>query len=122
MTTKQKFTVEDPDVQVLKNGRYAYRVKVPWEGRNGKELWAFKFCSTAAYKAYLERTENLQRKPHATYEERARGAGEPCAVRRRRPGGGGRPTPTGAGCRVQSAEIGCEMSRVWRFVNCDAYV
>ena len=60
MTTKQKFTVEDPDVQVLKNGRYAYRVKVPWEGRNGKELWAFKFCSTAAYNAYLERTENLQ--------------------------------------------------------------
>jgi len=47
MTTKQKFTVEDPDVRVLQNGRYAHRVKCPWEGKNGKELYAFKFCSAA---------------------------------------------------------------------------
>lgn len=56
MTTKQKFEVEDPPVTVLSNGRYAYKVKCPWEGKSGKELTAFKFCSTAAYKAYCKRT------------------------------------------------------------------
>lgn len=54
MTTKQKFEVENPPVVVLANGRYAYRVKCPWEGKNGKELYAFKFCSAAAYQAYQD--------------------------------------------------------------------
>lgn len=58
MTTKQKFTVEDPDVRVLQNGRYAYRVKCPWEGKNGKELYAFKFCSAEAYRNFCARTES----------------------------------------------------------------
>ncbi len=49
MTTKQKFDVENPTVIMLANGRYAYRVKCPWEGKNGKELYAFKFCSKNAY-------------------------------------------------------------------------
>ena len=57
MTTKQKFTVEDPDVRVLQNGRYAYRVKCPWEGKNGKELYAFKFCSAEAYRNFCARQE-----------------------------------------------------------------
>ena len=57
MTTKQKFEVENPPVIVLKNNRYAYRVKCPWEGKNGKELYAFKFCSTKAYEAYMESKE-----------------------------------------------------------------
>ncbi len=52
MTTKQKFDVVNPPVVVLANGRYAYRVKCPWEGKNGRELYAFKFCSAAAYQAY----------------------------------------------------------------------
>ena len=54
MTTKQKFEVENPPVVMLKNERYAYRVKCPWEGKNGKELYAFKFCSALAYKQYQE--------------------------------------------------------------------
>ena len=52
MTTKQKFDVENPTVIMLANGRYAYRVKCPWEGKNGKELHAFKFCSKNAYDKY----------------------------------------------------------------------
>lgn len=55
MTTKQKFEAEEPDVTVLSNGRFAYRVKCPWEGKNGKELYAFKFCSTDAYKRFKEK-------------------------------------------------------------------
>lgn len=54
MTTKQKFDVSNPTVVMLKNGRYAYRVKCPWEGKNGKELHAFKFCSAEAYNRYME--------------------------------------------------------------------
>lgn len=54
MTTKQKFNVDNPTVVMLKNGRYAYRVKCPWEGKNGKELHAFKFCSADAYTRYNE--------------------------------------------------------------------
>ena len=59
MTTKQKFEVEEPDVIVLKNGRYAYKVKCPWQGKNEKDLFAFKFCSAADYEAYqLRKSEH----------------------------------------------------------------
>ena len=58
LTTKQKFDVEDPPVIVLNNGRYAYRCKCPWEGKNGKELYAFKFCSSAAFEAQNKQEEN----------------------------------------------------------------
>lgn len=54
MTTKQKFDVTDPPVSVLRNGRYAYRVKCPWQGKGGKDLVAFKFCSAEAYKKFME--------------------------------------------------------------------
>jgi hypothetical protein len=54
MTTKQKFDVEDPEVIVLRNGRYAYRCPCPWEGKHGKQLFAFKFASAAAYTAYQD--------------------------------------------------------------------
>ena len=63
MTTKQKFDVEDPAVVVLANGRFAYRVKCPWEGKNGKELYAFKFCSAAAHRAYEERKTDAPESP-----------------------------------------------------------
>ena len=56
MTTKQKFDVENPPVVVLANGRYAYRVKCPWEGKAGKELYAFKFCSADAYRKHKAST------------------------------------------------------------------
>lgn len=56
MTTKQKFDVENPDVIVLKNGRYAYRTPCPWKGKNDRDLSAFKFCSRAAHEDYLKRT------------------------------------------------------------------
>ena len=46
MTTKKKFGVENPEVVVLNNGRYAFKAPCPWEGKNGKQLVAFKFCST----------------------------------------------------------------------------
>ena len=52
MTTKKQFEVPDEEatVVVLKNGRYAYRVKCPWEHpKNGRELHAFKFCSAQAH-------------------------------------------------------------------------
>ena len=57
MTTKQKFEVEPEDapVVVLKNGRFAYRVQCPWEGKSGKVLYAFKFCSAEAHRVYEER-------------------------------------------------------------------
>ena len=55
LTTKQKFDVTNPTVIVLKNGRYAYREECPWKGKNGKTLYAFKFCS---HKAYLDYTHN----------------------------------------------------------------
>ena len=38
MTTKQKFEVDDPEVIVLQNGRYAYRVICPWKGKNEKDF------------------------------------------------------------------------------------
>jgi hypothetical protein len=63
MTTKQKFEVDDPEVIVLKNGRYAYRVKCPWEGKAGKELYAFKFCSANAYKTWQEKQADQTEAP-----------------------------------------------------------
>ena len=60
MTTKQKFDVEDPTVVVLSNGRYAYKVKCPWEGKNGKQLNAFKFCSAEAYRKFREKQEQVE--------------------------------------------------------------
>ena len=55
MTRKQKFEVEQPFVTVLANGRYAFREKCPWEGKGGRELYAFKFCSKSDYEAQLAR-------------------------------------------------------------------
>ena len=58
MTTTQKFEVDGPDVVILANGRYAFKCKCPWEGKNGKELYAFKFCSSEAYKNYHAAVED----------------------------------------------------------------
>lgn len=44
---------------VLANGRYAYKVECPWEGKNGKKLTAFKFCSAADYEHYMKKS-NLE--------------------------------------------------------------
>ena len=52
MTTKQKYEVDNPEVVVLKNGKYAYRTECPWKGKGDKPLYSFKFCSQAAYEAY----------------------------------------------------------------------
>lgn len=57
MTTKKKFDVEDPEVVVLNNGRYAYKVMCPWKGKNDKDLFAFKFASVDAYTSHRERQE-----------------------------------------------------------------
>tara|TARA_B110000046_G_C12808870_1_gene320375 strand:+ start:373 stop:648 length:276 start_codon:yes stop_codon:yes gene_type:complete len=61
MTTKQKFDIENPDVIILKNGRFAYKCRCPWDGKNGKQLYAFKFCSRKAYEdshTQIERPES----------------------------------------------------------------
>ena len=71
MTTKQKFECEDPPVVVLANGRYAYRVCCPWEGKNGKVLHAFKFCSAEAHRDFCARQEQ-QEAPDEPDEEWAR--------------------------------------------------
>ena len=49
MTTKKKFDVTDPEVVKLRNGRYAYRAMCPWKGKHDRVLYAYKFCSSAAY-------------------------------------------------------------------------
>ena len=49
LTTKKTFDVENPPVIQLANGRYAYRVPCPWEGKNGKQLHAFKFAPKSAW-------------------------------------------------------------------------
>lgn len=57
LTKKQKFSVENPDVIRLANGRYAFRCKCPWEGKNGKELYAFKFCSYKDWEAFVQQKQ-----------------------------------------------------------------
>lgn len=73
MTTKKKFDVLDPDVIVLRNGRYAYRCECPWQGKNGKRLTAFKFCSSAAHQKYKDRrsTEETAEEPTEEMPETA---------------------------------------------------
>ena len=68
MTTKRSFEVDDPPVIQLKNGRYAYRVECPWEGKNGKRLVAFKFCSLAAYNAWTAKSEHIDESEHSEVE------------------------------------------------------
>ena len=54
MTRKQKFTVENPRVVVCKDGKkFQYRVPCPWEGKNGKQLIACKFCKKSDYDRYM---------------------------------------------------------------------
>lgn len=65
MTTKQKFEVTNPSVVVLSNGRYAYRCPCPWTGKDGKELFAFKFCSAEAYRRSQSAEDNPTEKEAA---------------------------------------------------------
>ena len=64
MTTKKKFEVENPEVVVLRNGRFAYRADCPWEGKNGKLLTAFKFCSKEAHSNYNHVPEESEHVEH----------------------------------------------------------
>lgn len=68
MTTKNKFDVQNPTVVVLSNGRFAYKEKCPWVGKNEKELYAFKFCSAAAYQRYVARTNSEEATGNETVE------------------------------------------------------
>ena len=67
MSTKKKFSVprDEIEVVVLKNGRYAYRAPCPWTGKNGKDLFAFKFCSVEAYVSYLARVSTEDKDEHS---------------------------------------------------------
>jgi hypothetical protein len=69
MTTKKKFDVENPDVTVLRNGRYAYMCECPWEGKNGKKLKAFKFCSAKAYNDYVATNPKTSESEHVDEAE-----------------------------------------------------
>ena len=60
MTTKKKFDVDEPEVIVLRNGRYAFRAECPWEGKNGKRLVAFKFCSALDYQKSIATPEGAE--------------------------------------------------------------
>jgi len=60
MTTKKKFEVEDPEILVLRNGRFAYRAECPWQGKNGKTLTAFKFASKKAYEDQFADKEEVE--------------------------------------------------------------
>ena len=64
MTTKKKFEVLDPEVVVLRNGRYAFRTECPWEGKHGKKLVAFKFCSAQDYQAYEAKNASTSESEH----------------------------------------------------------
>ena len=55
MTTKKKFVVEDPDVVVLRNNKYAFKTQCPWPGKNNRVLWAYKFCSARDHEAFVGR-------------------------------------------------------------------
>ena len=59
LTTKKKFEVEDPEVVVLKNGRYAFRAECPWKGKNEKVLTAFKFCSVEDYEHFEKSKQQI---------------------------------------------------------------
>ena len=69
MTTKQKFNVSDPEVIVLKNGRYAYRALCPWVGKNSKPLYAFKFCTKEAYENSLKKEKGEESGEESDKEE-----------------------------------------------------
>ena len=60
MTTKKKFDVEAPEVVVLNIGRFAYRAECPWEGKQGKKLVSFKFCSSENHREYVQSQESKQ--------------------------------------------------------------
>lgn len=72
MTTKRKFDIDEPECVMLRNGRYAYRCDCPWEGKNGKKLRAFKFCSKDAYLAYTSAQSE-----HVESEQTEHSAAEP---------------------------------------------
>lgn len=57
-------------VEVLKNGRFAFTSPCPWEGKNGKQLVAFKFCSGKDHAEYVTRMESEHFEEQAL-EERA---------------------------------------------------
>ena len=44
----------EPDSDSAEERAVRYRVRCPWDGKNGKELYAFKFCSAAAYQKQQE--------------------------------------------------------------------
>lgn len=77
MTTKKKFDVEQPEVVVLRNGRYAFRAECPWEGKNGKKLVAFKFCSSQNYRDYCEQNASTSEGEHPEEDEQTEAPEEP---------------------------------------------
>lgn len=76
MTTKKKFVVPNPEVSVLRNGRYAFTATCPWEGKNGKKLVAFKFCSAKDYQAHQDRNASTSKSEHMEESEHFRETAE----------------------------------------------
>ena len=69
MTTKQKFEVEDPEVVVLSNGRYAFRAMCPWKGKRDQDLYAWKFCGQQAYERWVTGGQTEPPEPMPEHEE-----------------------------------------------------
>ena len=71
--------MELPEVTVLKNGRYAFRAECPWEGKNGKKLVAFKFCSSKDWEEQCARNrpESPSESEHMDTSESERIGPEP---------------------------------------------
>jgi len=69
MTTKQKFEVEDPEVVVLSNGRYAFRAKCPWKGKRDQDLYAWKFCGQQAYERWVTGGQTMPPETMPEHEE-----------------------------------------------------
>lgn len=68
MTTKQKFEAAEPNVVVLRNGRYAYKVECPWKGKQDKTLHAFKFCGSKDYEHFMEQQLKIADLPESEPE------------------------------------------------------
>lgn len=74
MTTKFDFDASFEDgleVVVLRNGRYAYKCPVPWKGKNGKDLSAFKFCGKNALEEYQTWLETSEKGPEDATEPKS---------------------------------------------------
>ena len=71
LTTKKTFEVADPEVIVLKNGRFAFRAQCPWKHDTGKLLYAFKFASKKAYQDFAAKSSGESEQKSGESEQKS---------------------------------------------------